>query len=104
MKSMKNGLSCRLVWASMSAISLGVLADAGVASAQTSGKHFLWRVTNAAPPFYIPGSEHAMKGGDYPLGSEIDIAIKQCRRFVFEFNPKTANKEQFNKKLSDAAL
>lgn len=79
-------------------------ATPGASAAEPGGgKHFLWRVTTASQPFYILGSEHSMRGADYPLGTEIDNAIKQCKRFVFEFNPKTADKEQFSKKMRDAS-
>src|SRR5919199_3934858 len=52
----------------------------------TSRKHFLWRLVNAPQPFYILGSVHALRANDYPLGAEIDQAIRECRRFVFEYD------------------
>lgn len=69
----------------------------------SGGKHFLWRVTDAPAPFYLLGSYHALRGTDYPLGQEIDRAIHESKRFLFEFNPKTAP-EIWSKKLRDAAL
>lgn len=68
----------------------------------STGKHFLWRVTNAPAPFYLLGSYHALRGTDYPLGAEIDRAIHECKRFVFEFNPNTSDQVWF-KTLRDEA-
>ena len=49
-------------------------------------KKFLWRLIDSPQPFYILGSFHALRGGDYPLGRQIDQAIGECKRFVFEYD------------------
>ena len=72
--------------------------------AESNGsKHFLWRVTNAPQPFYIMGSVHAMRASDYPLSREIDQAIGQCKRFVFEFDMKHSEEGNYAKKMKDQA-
>ena len=80
------------------------LHNAALAAEQSSGgKHFLWRVTSAQAPFYLLGSYHALRGSDYPLGAEIDRAIHDSKRFLFEFNPNMPF-EVWSKKLKDVAL
>lgn len=71
-------------------------------SLSAESKHFLWRVTNAAQPFYILGSVHALRGSDYPLGSEIDDAISQCRRFVFEYDSYHTDVRLWLRKMREA--
>lgn len=58
------------------------------APAAPSGKHFLWRVTDAPVPFYILGSSHALRASDYPLAAPITDAIARSRRFLFEIDMK----------------
>jgi uncharacterized protein YbaP (TraB family) len=75
---------------------------ASVASAaQDSGKHFLWRVTNAPAPFYLLGSVHALRPQDYHKTPVIEQAISQSQQFFFEVDPK--EDETFGKKLAEAA-
>ncbi len=82
---------------------LAVTRPCGAAEAGDSGKHFLWRVTNLDHPFYLLGSFHALRAQDYPLGKEVDQAIDQSKRFVFEFDVKRTDQTKYQKKLFDAA-
>jgi uncharacterized protein YbaP (TraB family) len=83
---------------------LCLVANAAPAADHSGGgKHFLWRVTNAGAPFYLLGSFHALRGTDYPLGPEIDQAIAQSKRFLFEYDVKHTEPEVWEKKLKDAA-
>ncbi|MDQ6808242.1 MAG: TraB/GumN family protein [Verrucomicrobiota bacterium] len=72
------------------------------APAAPSGRHFLWRVTDARVPFYILGSSHALRASDYPLGAPITDAIARCRRFLFEIDMKHGETELATK-VRDAA-
>jgi uncharacterized protein len=76
---------------------------AAAADASSTGKHFLWQVTNAPAPFYLLGSLNAMHGSDYPLGSPIDNAIGQCQRFVFEFDFQHTAEAGYSRLVQDAA-
>ena len=38
-------------------------------------------------PFYLVGSIHALSKKDYPLPSPYELALRDSRRFVFEFDP-----------------
>jgi len=88
------------VWSLSARPSLSETANP--AAAQPVGaKHFLWRVTNAPQPVYLLGSYHALRGSDYPLGHEIDQAIGQCKRFVFEFDMKHSEEGNYSKKMRD---
>src|SRR5437660_10369541 len=57
----------------------------------------VWRVTNAKAPFYLVGSVHALSRDDYPLPSPYELALKDAKRLLFEFNPNRAT--EFEKKL-----
>jgi uncharacterized protein YbaP (TraB family) len=74
------------------------LAAAEVAS---TGKHCLWRVTNARAPVYLLGSVHSLQRADYERVPLIEDAIKQSQQILFEVDPK--QDETFAKKLREAA-
>lgn len=90
--------------AALSAAVCILTAQSIFAESSSSGKHFLWRITNAPAPFYILGSFHALRGTDYPLGAVIDNAINESKRFILEFDIMHADEAGFNKKIRDAAL
>jgi uncharacterized protein YbaP (TraB family) len=49
------------------------------------------------------GSCHALRGTDYPLGPEIDQAIAQSRRFLFEYDVKHSEPEVWQRKMKAVA-
>jgi uncharacterized protein YbaP (TraB family) len=61
----------------------------------------VWRVTNAKAPFYLVGSVHALSKNDYPLPAPYEIALKDAKRLLFEFDPTRS--AEFEKKLAAAA-
>jgi uncharacterized protein YbaP (TraB family) len=61
----------------------------------------VWRVTNAKAPFYLVGSVHAVSKNDYPLPTPYEIALKDAKRLLFEFNP--TRQAEFEKKLNATA-
>jgi uncharacterized protein YbaP (TraB family) len=67
----------------------------------STGRHCLWRITNARAPFYLLGSVHALQRTDYQRVPAIEEAIKQSQQVFFEVDPK--EDEVFAKKLSEAA-
>ncbi len=87
-------------WIALAFGSACVLASVAPA-AQDSGKHCLWRVTNAPAPFYLLGSVHALRPQDYHKTPVIEQAISQSQQFFFEIDPK--QDETFGKKLVEAA-
>ncbi len=87
-------------WIALAFGSACVLASVAPA-AQDSGKHFLWRITNAPAPFYLLGSVHALRPQDYHKTPVIEQAISQSQQFFFEIDPK--QDETFGKKLVEAA-
>jgi len=58
-------------------------------------------VTNAKASFYLVGSVHALGEDDYPLPAPYEIALKDAKRFLFEFDP--TRHAEFEKKLNAAA-
>ncbi len=57
-------------------------------------------MTNAKAPFYLVGSIHALSKKDYPLPAPYEIALKNSRRFLFEFDP--SRHVEFEKKFEAA--
>jgi uncharacterized protein YbaP (TraB family) len=66
-----------------------------------SGKHYIWRVTNAPAPFYLVGSVHSLSGKDYPLAKPVMDAFHEVKCVVFEFNPNAD--EEFSEKFEKAS-
>ncbi len=79
-------------------LAMSQLPAAEVAS---TGKHCLWRVTNAGAPFYLLGSVHALQRSDYEKVPVIEQVIKQSQQILFEVDPK--EDEVFARKLGEAA-
>ena len=69
------------------AVGLAMLIAIPVHAAQSFRKVCVWRVTNAKAPFYLVGSIHALSKNDYPLPAPYEIAKRDSKRFLFEFNP-----------------
>jgi len=91
-----------IITGSMAAGGCILLAVCRLASGElaSSGKHCLWRVTNARAPFYLLGSVHALQSSDYFRTPAIEEAIKQSQQVWFEIDPKD---ESFGEKLREAA-
>ncbi len=70
-------------------------------SEPASGKHYIWRVTNAPAPFYLVGSVHSLSGKDYPPAKAIMDAFHDVKCVVFEFNPNAD--EEFSEKFEKAS-
>ena len=68
--------------------------------AEALPKCCVWRVTNANAPFYLVGSIHALSRKDYPLPRPYELALKDARRLLFEFDPNRGL--EFEKKLAAA--
>ena len=88
-------------------IALGLLGIAPLSAIAVSPAHkklpkaCVWRVTNAKAPFYLVGSIHALSQSDYPLPSPYEIALRNSKRFVFEFDPNRGG--EFERKFEAAA-
>ncbi|MBV9617577.1 MAG: TraB/GumN family protein [Verrucomicrobia bacterium] len=78
-----------------------ISGDFSPAEAAPHGKQFLWRVINSPSPFYLVGSMHALREGDYPtdLGA-FNRAIDQSQKFIFERDPTANNPTVLWRKLS----
>jgi uncharacterized protein len=60
----------------------------------------VWRITNTKAPVYLIGSVHALNAHDYPLPAAYDLALNDCRQFLFEFDPDKG--DEFSKKFKVA--
>src|SRR5947208_6811374 len=89
------------VWIALSLLGIAPLSAIAVSPAQKFPKACVWRVTNAKASFYLVGSIHALSKSDYPLPSPYEIALRDSKRFVFEFDPNHA--AEFERKFEAAA-
>ncbi len=80
---------------------VALCSTAIAADPSPTGKHCLWRVTNARAPLYLLGSVHSLRRNDYPLAPAIEDAIKQSQQFWFEVDPR--RDDLFAKKVRVAA-
>src|SRR5215470_333947 len=93
----------RITWSWTASLLLGLalLLAVPVNGAQKFRKCCVWRVTNAKAPFYLVGSIHALGKSDYPLPAPYEVALKNSKRFVFEFDPNRG--AEFERKFEAAA-
>jgi uncharacterized protein YbaP (TraB family) len=77
-----------------------LLLPVSVRAAQSFPKCCVWRVTNAKAPFYLVGSIHALSKNDYPLPAPYEIALRDSKRLLFEFDP--TRHAEFEKKFEAA--
>src|SRR6476659_7887958 len=82
------------------AVTLTPLAMDASPQSKKFPKCCVWRVTNAKAPFYLVGSVHALGRNDYPLPNPYELALKDAKRLLFEFNPNRG--AEFEKKLAAA--
>jgi uncharacterized protein YbaP (TraB family) len=88
-------------WITFVLCSVAVLLAIPAHAVQALPKCCVWRVTNAKAPFYLVGSVHTLDQDDYPLPTPYEIALKDAKRFLFEFDP--TRQAEFEKKLNAAA-
>src|SRR6266446_10794617 len=68
-------------------VCIAPLPAIAVSPAHKFPKSCVWRVTNAKAPFYLVGSIHALSKSDYPLPAPYEIALRNSKCFLFEFDP-----------------
>jgi uncharacterized protein len=88
-------------WTTFVLFSVAVVFAIPTQTVQAKSKCCVWRVTNAKAPFYLVGSVHTLSEDDYPLPAPYEIALKEAKRFLFEFDP--TQQAEFEKKLNAAA-
>src|SRR5437588_10568275 len=76
------------VWIALAMVGIAPLSAIAVSPAHKKfPKSCGWRVTNAKAPFYLVGSIHALSKSDYPLPAPYEIALRNSKCFLFEFDP-----------------
>jgi uncharacterized protein YbaP (TraB family) len=88
-------------WITFVLFSVAVVFAIPAQAVQAKPKCCVWRVTNAKAPFYLVGSVHTLSEDDYPLPDPYEVALKEAKRFLFEFDP--TQQAEFEKKLNAAA-
>src|SRR5713101_4565721 len=85
----------------IASVAFALLPTIPARAAQALPKCCVWRVTNAKAPFYLVGSIHALSKKDYLLPAPYEIALKDSRRLLFEFDP--TQHAEFEAKFAAAA-
>ena len=88
-------------WITSVLCSVAVVFAIPAQAVQARPKCCVWRVTNAKAPFYLVGSVHTLGEDDFPLPAPYEIALKEAKRLLFEFDP--TRQAEFEKKLNAAA-
>src|SRR5437762_13631605 len=88
------------VWIALALVAIAPLSAIAVSPAHKFPKSCVWRVTNAKAPFYLVGSIHALSKSDYPLPAAYEIALRNSKPFLFEFDP--TNHLAFERKFEAA--
>src|SRR5881396_820613 len=88
-------------WIALLLLGLTPLPAIAGSPAQKFSKSCVWRVTNAKAPFYLVGSIHALSKSDYPLPAPYEIALRDSKRIVLEFDP--SRHVEFEKKFEASA-
>src|SRR6266481_2369452 len=89
------------IWIALVLLGLMPLSATAVSPAHKFPKCCVWRVTNAGAPFYLVGSIHALSKKDYPLPSPYELALRESKRIVLEFDP--SRHAEFERKFEAAA-
>src|SRR5213595_2037852 len=89
------------VWIALGLLGIAPLSAIAVSPAQKFPKACVWRVTNAKASFYLVGSIHALSKSDYPLPAPYEIALRDSKRIVLEFD--TSRHVEFEKKFEASA-
>jgi uncharacterized protein len=91
----------RGVWVALLLLVLAPLSAIAAPPAKKFPKCCVWRVVNTDAPFYLVGSIHALSKNDYPLPPPYEVALKESKRFLFEFDPN--RHLEFERKFEAAA-
>ena len=91
----------RGVWIALVLLGLTPLSAIAGSPAHKFPKCCVWRVTNAGAPFYLVGSIHSLSKKDYPLPSPYELALRESKRIVLEFDP--SRHAEFERKFEAAA-
>jgi uncharacterized protein len=91
----------RGVWIALVLLGLTPLSAIAGSPAHKFPRCCVWRVTNAEAPFYLVGSIHALSKKDYPLPSPYELALRESKRIVLEFDP--SRHAEFERKFEAAA-
>jgi hypothetical protein len=91
----------RGVWIGLVLLGLTPLSATAASPAKRFPKCCVWRVTNAEASFYLVGSIHALSKKDYPLPSPYELALRDSKRIVLEFDP--SRHTEFERKFEAAA-
>lgn len=85
-----------------------LLAFAGTLHADTAGDGapipLLWKVSDADSSLYLLGSFHLLRPEDYPLSRDVDVALADAEKVVFEIPPEELGSPMLGVQMGQAAL
>src|SRR5690606_28179860 len=84
------------------------LAFAGAAHADTAGDKapvpLMWKVSDQDSSLYLLGSFHLLRPEDYPLSRDVDVALADAEKVVFEIPPEELGSPMLGMQMGQAAL
>ncbi len=84
-----------------------LVAFAGVVHAEAAREApvpLLWKVSDSDNAVYLLGSFHLLKPGDYPLARDVDMALADADKVVFEIPPEELGSPALGLQMAQAAL
>ena len=90
-----------LALAALLALAGAVHADSARAQAPVP---LLWKVSDQDSSLYLLGSFHLLKPGDYPLSRDVDMALADSEKVVFEIPPEELGSPMLGTQMGQAAL
>lgn len=64
----------------------------------------MWKVSDHDSSLYLLGSFHLLKPGDYPLSRDIDVALADAEKVMFEIPPEELGSPMLGMQMGQAAL
>ncbi len=92
-----------LCWAGPAQLALAARSEAVATIAPPVP--LLWKVSNKdGTALYLLGSFHMLKADDYPLSSDVDVALDASARVLFELSPEEMNSPALARSMLQAAM
>src|SRR5690606_16090077 len=79
-------------------------APAPASTAKAPPVPLLWKVSDEDNALYLLGSFHLLTPEDYPLSRDVDMALADAEKLLFEIAPEELASPQLGLKMAQAAM
>lgn len=97
-------LSRRLLGTFVATAALVAFTGAFPAAAREAPVPLLWKVSDDDNALYLLGSFHLLKPEDYPLSRDVDVALADADRVMFEIPPEELGSPALGMRMAQAAM